>query len=468
MSRRLSIALMLAIVAVASATYVYVRNRPVKAVEPTPATERFTHVGVPSSDIYFIDIQRRGSDRLTFERDTDGEATGVWRVLSPELTFSPKLSVLNEFAFAISSMWSDRIIDAAPDLNDYGLVTPAAILEVRATDQDPILIRVGDKTPSGTGFYMQKTGDDSVFALRNYNADKLFSDVTTLRERSIGVPNAQELTYLRIENERSIEIVPVSIIDSFDFSAPGAFKVVTPYLRQRPIDSQRLQETLESLPPAFSIVEFIDDAANDLALYGLQDPKYQFEIRDAETELELHFGLNASDEEIFAKRSDQPGVFTLSRDIVPLLETEPFELIDKFMLLVNIQHVDSFTVSGFGRTYTAAIDRRLYDEEEDEVYTLDGIVVDESLFKDFYQLVIGFLTDAENPETNPMVEADVSVVYDLNDEVGPDSVRIDFVRINRDFYAAYQNGVSEFLVSDYQVEDVFAEAERLRENPTEE
>ena len=81
--------------------------------------------------------------------------------------------------------------------------------------------------------------------------------------------------------------------------------------------------------------------------------------------------------------------------------------------------------------------------------------------------MIGLLADAENPSPEPLVQPDVTVEFQLNDKVEVSGARLDLVQVDKNFYAAYRDGITEFLVSDYQVEGMFESAEALLEAATE-
>ena len=68
--------------------------------------------------------------------------------------------------------------------------------------------------------------------------------------------------------------------------------------------------------------------------------------------------------------------------------------------------------------------------------------------------------DAENPNPSPISEPTVTVIYELNEGL-VDSVRVDFVKVDRDFYAVYFQGLTEFLLSGYQIDAMFDGLEEL-------
>ena len=472
MSRRTTLFVSLAVVVAAVAAYIIIRNLPEKPYEPPPRQERIVHLNILSKDIESIRLVRGEDDVLELNRvetEEDGETKSVWTISEPTIAFTPKRTALSDIVYSMSNIYSNQVIEESPkELAVYGLDAPIARATVRSIEEDDVTVTVGKKTPTGVSYYVRINDSETVYSMRKYTVDKIFTVIDDFREATIPAPNLQALAYFRIEGERTIEIEQIEEEEGSDLAFSSPLRLTQPYDGLRPIDTQRFQETVETIPPSFMIADFVEDAPADLSKYGLDDPRYEFEVRDAEeNSLHLLFGDEASETHAYAKLADDTLVFTLPISALQFLQVDPFTLVSKFLLIVDINRVDSFAVSRGETTHTARIDRTNYDEEakEGEVFYLDEVEIAEDPFKDFYQAVIGLLTDAENPDQQPLTTADVSIEYALNEKVNVSSARLDLVEVNKDFYAAYIDGESEFLVSDYQVEAIFNTAAAVLKNP---
>ncbi len=477
MSRRLSTILALSAVLLSIAAYIVVRNLPEKPYE-RQQFDRWTHLNVRSSDLTYIDMIRGHDDRLTFEKvekTVDGESKEVWTIVRPKVDFTPKESAIRDIAFSMSNLYSENLVTENPeDVATYGLDDPAAQLVVRTKDGEEVKLLIGSKSPTGVAYYMQRAGESTVYTLRKYTVDKIFSDINEFREKTIPVPDVQKITYFRLKAKRTIEIVPMDRdADTFALlSVPSQLKMIKPYRAPRAIDAQRFQETIETIPPSFTVSSFVEDNPADLSRYVLDNPRYEFEMRDSEGEsVHLLFGNEADEETVYVKKAQEPVVFTLSKGALGFLQAEPFKLADKFVLIINILNVTSFSITEGDRAYTAVIDYSEYDEEADEgaVYYVNDVEIEEDQFKKFYQKVIGLIADAENPRPGSYPgRSDVTVSFELNDKVDLDRAILNLVQIDKDFYAAYRDGYSEFLVSDYQVEEMFEAAQQVLDLAAEE
>ena len=470
-----SLRLIIAAVSVGAAigAYFIVTNLPEKAPEYTVTeSERYDFISSRESELASMVFDRiEDGTRLEFSKVEVGEGdekTSVWKLTYPEVLFTPRERGIKDIAYSLASIYSDQLIEEEPaDISIYGLDAPQGKLIVTTFEGDSATVIIGSKTPTGNAYYVLHDGDPAVYTLRAYTAGKVFTDLDDLRERVIAAPNSQELKYFKLTAEKTIEIVPMAEEDDFIGSALATLKIIKPYSQAKAVDSQRFGEMLETFPTSLSKIDFIEDRPSDLSKYGLSPPRYDLEYRESEITLHLLLGNLYEENKIYAKLPDEPEVFTLPMDNLSFIDTKAFTLIDKFVLIPNIDTVDRFTVTGNGTTTVGEIQREknlsAQEGEKDDVietYFVNGQEIEEDPFKKYYQKVIGLLVDAENPDPSPMGDPDVSVQFELNE--GPEkTARADLVRVNRDFYAVYVRGKSEFLLSAYQVDSMFTGAEDL-------
>ena len=85
-------------------------------------------------------------------------------------------------------------------------------------------------------------------------------------------------------------------------------------------------------------------------------------------------------------------MYLVDTSSLDFLKTKPFDVIDKFMFIPNIEDVDRMDITTGGKAHTLVITRTTKKAakagEPDEVtsaYTADGKTVEEDSFKKFYQ-----------------------------------------------------------------------------------
>jgi hypothetical protein len=231
---------------------------------------------------------------------------------------------------------------------------------------------------------------------------------------------------------------------SFDLNAPYSTRVA--------VDSEKFGQVLEALAN-LQIYEFIDDDPSSLAPYGLDRPGRLY-IETPDETLDIYYGTRVSGMH-YAKVAGNDSVFTLE-GLENIISVTPFSLTDKFAMIHFIDNVDSFTVTGDGRTLTATVQGK----GEDAIFRLNGRRCGDQEFRVFYQAVIGLLIDAEH--TGPVTRGegtDFVIEYRLNTPEVTTGIRL--IPYNRDFYVLEREGASEFRIARTQVRKIFDEADKM-------
>ncbi len=475
MSRTIRLLLIIAAVGILVAVYFIVKNRPADIEEESTAPE-FTSIDVTDierDEVKQIELIHEGG-RLVVEKqvikaqEEDEDDETVWR---PVYDFDIPLNEgnISRLLYAASGLSAKRIIEEGPDdLSVYGLDDPQAEVRVDLEDGSVIRYFLGNASPTGDSYYLMKEGDENVYAVRNYPAEAFLFTLDDLRSDTLPTVNLQNLTYLRIENEETIEIELVDPESDEFVHSFSSYKMTQPYSIPRAGSSDKIGEYLENFPRLY-IGKVITDQADDLSVYGLDPPRAQLEIRDANGgKLHLLFGTEADEGGVYAKQADEDKIFTITEDL-GFLDQKAFDFVDKFILLINIDLVESFTIKTPNKTYTSTIERETVEkegEEEDEViatYFLNGVEIAEKPYKKFYQKVIGLLVDSENPDPKEG-KAEVTISFDLNKE-GAKMPYAELVPLNKNFYSVYQDGISEFVLSKVQVDAMTAKSEEVLANP---
>jgi len=204
-----------------------------------------------------------------------------------------------------------------------------------------------------------------------------------------------------------------------------------------------------------AIEDFISDDPPSLTPFGLDRATRVF-LQTGPRVLDLLIGNEAGGSH-YAKLSGAPGVFTLA-GMHNVINARPFDLIDKFPILVHIDTVDSLTVTSSERRFTANFEGAGHNA----IFYLNGRRAEERSFRSFYQAVIGLLVDADylSPGRLPETYGAINIEFLLHSPAG-ERVSITLLPYNRDFYILRQNGVTEFLISRSQVHRIFQTADAV-------
>ena len=362
-------------------------------------------------------------------------------------------------------MIADRIIEENPqDLSVYGLDSPSIQVDFISADGTKTTFDVGNRNPAGNKYYVKMAGGNTVYLVIAFGPKNFDFSFEDLRNKQIQFSlNNQGIRYCKIVNNGETVIVVPAEEEDRDLMGQktSQYKIVSPYAPHS-VSADKMSTLLQAIPKVITVAEFIDDYPKDYSQYGLNPPVRTFIAKDDHSTLTLRIGNKTPAGNYYAMVDNDPKVIALSPFAVdPLFQFSAFDLLDKFILLINIKSADRIFVTIDGRTYTCEI-TRLYDgkkdssdeeKEPDTNYFIDGLEIEEKPFKTFYQSLIGPLADSENPWDTPLKDPEITIEYTLND--GPvRNPKVEFVRINRNFYAAFVNGKSNFLVSAYQMEAI--------------
>jgi hypothetical protein len=400
-----------------------------------PERDNIVKITVPSTG---IQLEKKGE---------------VWETVPPS-SIRIDQSAVGSVLWSLGYMYADRIIDEAPEnLADYGLDNPLSSIITGSDGKEAEFLR-GNKTPSGSGYYVMVKGDPRVYLLSLYTAERLILSMKDIRDRALSSAfEMQEFRRFLLETAESrVEVVPVSEQSGL-ISELFSHVLTSPYVVPREVDSERFSAIFESLQN-IQILDFIDDAPPSLEPYGLDKPIRVF-LETENAQLDLLLGKTTEGRQ-YAKLPGESGVFTVNE--IDSVRVSPFELAGKFAFIVNIKNVDRLSVRGGAQSLAAEIVRL---DEDTETYFLNGRQAAEKEFKAFYQALIGLMADAEYPDRPGQGGGEeITIEYHLNNPPGV-TVAVKLIPYNRDFYALDREGVVEFLVSRPQVSALYQAAEKM-------
>jgi hypothetical protein len=381
---------------------------------------------------------------------------------------------IKSLTWSLSNMRADRVIDEEPkDLSAYGLDKPKTRIIVKSEDGKTAEYIGGNLAPTKRSYYAMVQGDPKVYAVPSYPGERLYLTLSDVRIKALPTFEFEDVRHaiFRDGNTR-IEIEAKEDQDEL-VSSFSQYVITSPYKVRRGVDPERFGGALQALKD-LKIRDFIDDAPASLAPYGLDKPRHTVFVQGKSSSLHLHLGNRAErPDRIYAKLDSGPEVFTVD-DFRGAVLGRPFDFIDKFALIINIDKVDSFTVRAGGKTYKGEITREKTTvtekdkdgketsrEETKDTYFFNGRRAEEKSFKNFYQTCIGLMADAENPSPAAKPAAsELTIEYKFNAPAGA-AATVSFAPYNRDFYALYREGVTEFLVSRMQTAKILEAAEKM-------
>jgi len=420
-----------------------------------PDPERVALFEFPRESIDRITV-RQGESTLEVARRDDDTFSPVYRY---DVKFAT--SRVNRIVSGASSLTSRRIIDENPaDLSQYGLASPADEISVAAAGEAGATLLIGDQTPARDSYYVKLQGAPTIYTVYNTWISPFLYTLDELRDKSLPAIDTAALSELLIRNieGRVIHVEKVPEDDTDPEMALTAYVVTEPYARRVALNTTWIED-ISTAYTALRIVRYVDDAPENLGIYGLDPPAARVFIADSDSSADIVVG-NEAEGGRYARLVGTPSVFVIS-GIEEIVTTRPYEAISAFALIVGIDLVDRFVLETPTESFEGRIEREPAedpDEDPTETFFINGVQIDEDLFRDLYQYSIGLLVDgeAEAPQYSNFV---ARIPYFLNE--GSQPLSVEFVPYDSNYLAVYREGRSEFLISRAKVErtiEAFQEA----------
>jgi hypothetical protein len=428
-----------------------VRNREpqIPEADPTPGKPEISRIDIER--IAAVSLTGPGREQpFTMQRTESG-----WRIEGAAREIPIKESRIKDILYSFGSLYAERVIeDDAADLKQYGLDPPAVVAVATLDDGSSIEVHLGDRTPAGNTWYLGLPGQRIVYAVWTNHGNHYYYTVADMRGDELPAINGEALNYLRLQGPAiaTLEIVETNPLDTRFADLLTRLAVIQPYAFPRAIDSEEFANVLAALA-APRIDRIVSDDREAAADYGLAPPRFEVLARDAAgAEVALLFG-DERDGDIFFQVAGRTTVYAMKRSRAGVIDLQPFALVDKFVLILNIEKVDAIEIVHPGGTNLLSIERTGSGDDLVESFAIDGAAMEDKPFRELYQLVIGLLGDAELPpaEQSAVLAAqpEVRITYRMNTPGGDQSVAL--VPYDRQFYAAVREGAAEFMVARAQV-----------------
>ncbi|MBU3199343.1 DUF4340 domain-containing protein [Clostridium estertheticum] len=379
-----------------------------------------------------------------------------------------KQTTIDSITDSIINLSGTLVEKNANDMGKYGLDKPTINIVIVGKDLNKTLC-VGDKTSDGTSYYVNEKGTQKVYFIAASIVDGLTLKQSAYRDNTITAIDATSLSYMKIVKAGSL---PVVIIKNANQSKDEAKYNINTWMLTDAYNSPVNLE-VEKISPVIAAIaslkagDIADDNPKDLSKYGLDKPSLELTLKDSKSVLQLFIGKNKDGSSVYFKEGKGDTIYTMDKTVIDLFKFKPFDVITKFVYIVNLDYVNKIVVEGKGKTDTVLVSRTTAKAEKsgdpDVVTTnskVNGKKIEINKFKTEYQEIIGLTVDAENDkklEDKPVI----SITYSLNNGTKKQEI-IDFVPYNDQFYAVFRNGKSDFVITKDKVNKMITSLESLK------
>lgn len=412
------------------------QKKPVQKPDDTGTTESVKVLDLDNTKMKEITIENNG-EKLVFKKEKD-----AWIFAShPDVKFDT--SKVENIARNMGSLSADKTVaENATDLKPYGLDKPSSVT-VTMEDGKVYTLEVGNQTPLKDGYYARLKDAAKVYTLSSYTGEGFKVSKKDFRDKTIFTMKQEEITVFALERGGkevfSAESTKVGETDVWNLTSPvkwGAYSVKILPLAQTAIGN--------------TVSEFIEENAQDLQKYGLQNPAYSFTVGSKTEKVKVLVGDEKTrGTDFYCMLAGSKDVFTLPASQLNFLDTPLSDAIDPYAYMVNIQEVTRLVVNIDGKTIDAEIQNdKGGDKDKDKFFVngKDATVKNESgdsLFRKYYTALIGVRFSMLEMDVKPQGQPAVTFTYTLS---SGETVKVEFIPRDGETYYAVRNGYYAGLV----------------------
>ncbi len=440
----------------------YIASRPAPEADSTAAYTTENVVNIDSSTVTSVDIRftDESGDPVYMEfRKSADESADPWTLANypgvaiNQATFGGVLSSITKLNA------KEVVADPQPD-SAYGLDEPSVAIAVNGKD----VLYVGMFEPVSSSYFAKAADSGKVFMLYKHIGDYFQYTIDNYRVGDQYTIISENVGGIRIERSDCVIDLHTASEEEAKHNnyLYSSWIMTSPYSRAG--NSDLIQKNIVERIPNIKPTGFVADNATDLSEYGLEPPLYTVTFSYAEPygaepgSMELPdpytmlIGKDDGNGQLYAKLPDDNTVFTLDSDVVSFIDLVPLNYVSSLIFIRDIKTVDNINISGAFR-YNLSIED---PAAEEPTFSIDGNVVDPSLFRKAYQAIISFTIYDE--VTKPVTAAPELTVTIHYVDGTPSETMVLYPYDDR-YYAVEWGGETQFVVRKAQLEELKAAIE---------
>ena len=375
-----------------TATYFLFLNEPAENTSKDDKPRIAETYDLPREDIQKVRLSYADAayQTLTVVKNADG----MWQLTTPFVADANSAKV-NEM---LDDLLNKRIKQKleVTEYDQYGLEESTIKIELwKSKESRPKTFLIGKK---GINYsvYTKEKSEAHIFLIESSALDDLSKSPTDLRDKSV------------------VKFNPNSIIE-IQFQKPEAFSCQKDgdiWKMTHPLsvnaDTEEIEYILSELH-ALQASTFEADGENVTLLlekYGLDKPRIQFTLKDKSNKYGLNIGSvvpstsdqgNADTERVYVQSVHQGGIYTVTDDIIRLLNKSVFDLRDKRVLDFQREDTTKFEIQrGMQKIVGIKLDKDTWQLQNTQKTLADSQAVSDLIFGVDSLEAVAFVTDSTN------------------------------------------------------------------------
>ena len=266
----------------------------------------------------------RGQEVIKLTKD----ATDGWMLIEPVHAKAEDRSVDEVLDGLVEGKRDKVIAEQAADVGDFGLKEPSLVVQATVKDVgDPHFLNIGARTPTMGGYYAREGEQSKILMVPTSLYSKFDKAVFNLRDKTVLALDQTQVK--RVEVQQADQVITV------ESEGDKGWKMVAPL--EAKADKAKVNDLISTVNAA-KVKEFLDDAPQDLAKYGLNPPRWRlaFFIGDDRAEKSLLLGdEDTAKSGLNAKRGAMDNVFLVETKLLEKLPKTVSDWRDRALMVVK-------------------------------------------------------------------------------------------------------------------------------------
>jgi Domain of unknown function (DUF4340) len=313
------------LLALAAFYYVYEIQGGKRRQEATRQQELLVHFA--ADDVTGLTLQRATDTITAVKRD------GRWQLTAP-LSAPGDARKYGELVQRLTEIRRLRLVEEQPaTLEPFGLTSPGLEIQISLKEQSaPLVLRLGGKNPTGSGYYTQVEGRPAVYLIDTSTKDTLDASLHDLRDKTVLAFETADVQEVQIiPGAEAPVVLQRQEKDQWQMTAPTNTRA----------DERQVQSLLRSLRDV-KVQAFVAEQPAALEPYGLHTPMLRLALTvgtDRTVKTLLLGKLDTDQKGIYAKRNDADNVLLLPQQFWDNLPKTVTALRDKTLLHYDREHI---------------------------------------------------------------------------------------------------------------------------------
>ncbi len=439
--------------------YFFINNKKSGTTDPaSQTTETAKSINVIDLDSQKISSIEYSSSKGNFILKKTGE---TW-VMDPAFDLALDKNTVDNTVSSLANMEANKVVSENADhLADFGLDKPSTV-KVVLSDGSSKELEVGNKSPTGEDVYVKLKGQPKIYTVGGYYEDMVKVGRGHFVSKQILPVEASTIKKFEYKKDGKMQY-------SIDIESESEMKILAPIKEEA--DTTKISQLVQTVVQ-MEIKDFVEENPSDLAKYGLDKPAHEVTYGNGSTTKTVLLGDKANAEAseaatdgntLYAKFPDTNVVFTVDVSKLTFLDVSLKDVISPFVYIPNINDVNKVELTIDGKTIVSDL-KTVEGKKEEDKFKVDGKDAnmknsnDKSLFKAFYQAMIGITFNKYQADLKPQGTPEITIKYYMK----PDNkvVTVDFIPKDNNYYYAVKDGV---YTNRLVIKNKFNESEGVRE-----